>query len=84
VREDLKGAPEDEDSEKFKIMATAAALNVLLDVDQEWTFIVEDPDGVATFKPDGLDDGKVIRIENPAADDTTGHERLGGFVMRNE
>ena len=79
----MKDAPDDENSEKFKIMATAAALNVLLDVDQPWTFIVDDPDGVSTFKPEGYDDGKVIRILNPAPDDKTGEENLGGFVMRN-
>jgi hypothetical protein len=44
-REDLIEHAAEEGSEKYQIMATAAALNVLLDVDQPWTFIVNDPDG---------------------------------------
>jgi len=84
VRQDMRDAPVDEESEKFKIMATAAALNVLLDVDQPWTLICLDPDGVSTFKPeeDAIASGKLTIILNPEPDCRIGYENEGGFVMR--
>merc|ERR1711998_175040 len=48
------------EDERFTIMDTAAALNIMLDVEDPWTWIVHDPDGLSTFKPDGEGDGSVI------------------------
>ena len=86
VREDMKDAPADEGSDKYKIMATAAALNVLLDVDQPWTLICMDPDGISTFKPDqdAIESGKLTIIQNPEPDCKIGFENKGGFIMRND
>lgn len=70
--EDLQAAPE---SERYKIMETAAALNIMLDVDAPFTWIVHDPEGMSTFKPN--EEGRVIKVVNPADDDATGEENLG-------
>merc|ERR1711871_30529 len=79
TREDLKDV--NDDDKKYKIMATAAALNVMLDVEEPFTVILEDPDGLSTFKPEGLDDGSVVRVENFALDDPVGMEGLGKFLV---
>lgn len=38
-----------------KIMETVEQLNILLDVEKPWTWIVHDPSGISEFKPaDGV------------------------------
>ncbi len=38
-----------------KIMATVEQLNVLLDVEQPWTWVVHDPSGTSELRPaDGV------------------------------
>lgn len=64
---------------RYRIMETAAALNIMLDVEKPWTIIMHDPDGLSTFKPEGEEDGSVMWIRNPAPDDTLGMEQLGAF-----
>jgi len=39
------------DEEVSKIVATIDSLNVLLDIEQSWTFVVSDPQGISELKP---------------------------------
>jgi len=79
VREELKECHDVPEDYRYRLMETCTALNWLLDVEQPFTIIVTDPDGTSCFKPDGVEDGKVVYIMNPAEDDPVGNERLACF-----
>jgi len=76
VRTEITEAPTEY---KLKLMETATALNWLLDVEQPWTIVANCLDGCSVFKPEGVEEGKVIRILNPAENDPVGLENLGKF-----
>ena len=41
-----------DEATREKIVDTVIALNLLLDVDNPWHFVVEDPSGLSAFKPE--------------------------------
>ena len=79
VREGFCDGMENADEYKIKLMETCVALNVLLDVEHPWTWIITDPSGKSTFRP--MEGVEVVYLDEPGASESKlGYENLGLYT----